>query len=639
MRTTLVLLVAVIVAAPIAEAQFGDLESKAMKQWTRTLEKSDDPAERREAVRNLGNLKTPEAVRLIADVLAGDEDASVRRQAADTLWRISDHAAAAEPALRGALEDPSPGVRVRAASALESLGVPAEELVDARVSGLGAERLRDRILAARELIGFVEGSRLAPPVIEVAAEEAGSPSWDLGETYLSPVDVLERMVRGSDPSFVPPVFVAIREVAPGAGHLALGLETLEPKPEDWTAALVALLGSPRESDQRASLKLLRERATDAEGVTTWVQPVTGLLADPDLIGDATFALGRAGGHAVSAVPALLKIVESDGDPTHREQAVEAIEAIGERGQAFPADTLRAVATSTLGPLSEAALNDPEADVRGAAVRALQKLRLEPDEVIPIYLEMIENETDDSAHRGACFGIRDLGTDASAAIPKLEQLLAGEVLNRDFVEQALNSVRTSAPDRDVATVAQPAGSGDAESALTALRAAGVEFSTYELYHALQKRQIDLVRNFLDAGMDPDQRVDESTGMRPLHTLYFGQGCPFMQPTPPETAEITRLLIERGADVNLQDDRGNSVLKMAAGCDVEVINALIAAGADPNAPDAGGMVPFDLAIALNKPGAAALIDAGFRLTPERAAALREGYAQDAEALALIDRAVGP
>lgn len=639
MRTKLALLIAVIVIAPVADAQFGNLEERAMKQWVRTLEKSDDPAERREAVRNLGNLKTPEAARLIADVLAGDEDATVRRQAADTLWRISDHAAAAEPALRRALEDPSPGVRLRAASALESLGVPAEELVDARIGGLEAERLRDRILASRELIGFVEGSRLAPTVIEVAAEEAETLSWNLGKAYLSPVDLLERMVAGSDPSFVPPVLAAIREVAPGAGHLALGLETLEPKPEDWTAALVGLLGSPRQGDRRASLMLLRERTTDADGVATWVEPVTGLLADPELVGDATFALRRAGGHAVSAVPALLRIVEGGGDPTHREQAIEAIEAIGERGQAFPAETLRAVAKSALGPLSEAALDDPEADVRGAAVRALQTLRLEPGEVIPIYLEMIENETDASAHRGACFGVRDLGTDAAAAIPKLEQLLEGEVLNRDFVEQALSSVRTSAPERDVATVAEPAGSSDADAALAALRTAGVDFSTRELYHALQKRQIDLVRRFLDAGMNPDQRVDESTGMRPLHTLYFGQGCPMMQPTPPETVEITRLLIERGADVNLQDDRGNSVLKMAAGCDAEVINALIAAGADPNVADPSGMVPFDLAIALNKPGAAALIDAGFRLTSERAEALRQGYAQDPEALKLIDRAVGP
>jgi HEAT repeat protein len=638
MRKTLALLFTVIVTVPVAEAQFGDLQDRAMKQWVRTLEKSDDPAERREAVRNLGNLKTPEAVRVITDVLTGDEDATVRRQAADTLWRISDHAAAAEPALRAALEDPSPGVRVRSASALESLGVPAEELVDARIVGLEAERLRDRILASRELIGFVEGSRLAPPVIEVAAEEAETLKWNLGDTYLSPIDVLERMVKKSDPSFVAPVLAAIRDVAPGAGHLALGLETLEPKPEDWTAALVGLLDSPRQGDRTASLTLLRERTTDADGVATWVEPVTGLLADPNLVGDATFALRRAGGHAVSAVPALLRIATGDTDPTHREQAIEAIEAIGARGQAFPADTLRGVAESALGPLSQAALNDPEADVRGAAVRALQELRLEPEEVIPIYLEMIENESDESAHRGACFGIRDLGTDAATAIPRLEQLLEGQVLNRDFVEQALNSVRTSAPDRDVATASQPAGSGDADAALAALRAAGIDFSTRELYVALQKRQVDLVRHFLDAGMNPDQRVHESTGMRPLHTLYFGQGCPFMQPTPPETAEITRLLIERGADVNLQDDRGNSVLKMAAGCEPEVINALIAAGADPNAPDPSGMVPFDLAISLNKPGAAALIDAGFRLSPERADGLRESYAQDPEALALIDRAAG-
>ena len=81
---------------------------------------------------------------------------------------------------------------MRAAAALEALGVPEEELVEARVAGLRAQRLRDRMLAARDLVGFVPGAQLVAPIAEVAAavplvvQEAGArvvPS-DLAELVL-----------------------------------------------------------------------------------------------------------------------------------------------------------------------------------------------------------------------------------------------------------------------------------------------------------------------------------------------------------------------------------------------------------------------------------------------------------------------
>jgi len=158
----LVVVAAVVVslAAGPAVADLSPDQQKLVDRYAKTLERSRDVTERRDAARSLGRIKAPEAVGPLTAALA-DSDASVRRQAADSLWRVGEVAAPAVDALRAVLDDPSPGVRVRAAAALEGLGVPEIELVEARIAGLEAEQLRDRILAARDLVGFVPGRPVA----------------------------------------------------------------------------------------------------------------------------------------------------------------------------------------------------------------------------------------------------------------------------------------------------------------------------------------------------------------------------------------------------------------------------------------------------------------------------------------------
>jgi ankyrin repeat protein len=112
---------------------------------------------------------------------------------------------------------------------------------------------------------------------------------------------------------------------------------------------------------------------------------------------------------------------------------------------------------------------------------------------------------------------------------------------------------------------------------------------------------------------------------------------VRPTPESTKAITRLLLERGADPNAVDDRGNSVLKMAAmACDAEIVRLLVAAGADVNATDPSGMAPFELTLWSGTDAAGALLEAGYRLPEDKAASYREAYADNPKALELIDRA---
>jgi len=635
-RFAVAVLALVVIAVPIS-AVSGPDDQKLVDRYSKTLQKDRDPGERRSAARSLGTMKIPEAVPPLIAALS-DADATVRRQAADSLWRIGEVAAPAVEALRGVLDDPSPGVRVRAAAALGALGVPEAELVDARVSGLGAEQLRDRILAARDLIGFVPSGQLVPPIVDVAAAEAETRAYDLGDAYLDPVDVLERMVRSGDTGFVEPVMAAVRSGNPGSRWLLKGLDKVEPKPEGWNRVLIAQLESPRTEDRQVALELLRSRVTEDAGVGEWIEPVIGVLGDDGVRGAAIRALAAARGHAAAAAGPLSRIVASDPDEDIREGAIDALASIGDRAQAFPSGDLRKVAETALPVLRTAAVEDPIEDVRGAALSALDTLRVGADEVLPTFLAAAANDPNDHNRFKALQYIRDLGSDAQSAIPELERIIDADPANRAMAEQALDFVKTRPPDFTLdVTTAETATTGSA-AALSRLREAGIDYTLHQYFLSLLQVQPERVALFLDAGMSPDERLDES-GMRPLHTLYQGaEGCAVQtRPTPDGTKQITRMLLERGADPNAVDDRGNSVLKFAAmECDAEVVRMLVAAGADVNAVDQNGMAPFELTLWSGTDAADALIEAGYRMPADKAATYREAYKDNSKAQELIDRA---
>lgn len=640
MRQALAIASVVVITASAAMADLARMQQKAIDRAVKTLGKSGDAKERREAIRTLSNFEVPEVVAPLIAALS-DPDPSVRRLAADALWRVSEVAAPAEEALWAALEDPSPGVRVRAAGALEALGAEESELVAAREAGLGAELLRDRILAARDLIGFVSSDRLAPPVIEVAAAESDTLSMDLGGSFLSPVDILERLVRAGDPGFVEPVMAAIAAANPGRRWLLKGLADLEPKPDNWNLVLVAQLGSARMEDRIVALDLLRGRSTGETGVEMWIQPVTATLAVPETRNPALWALEGAGGYAAAAAQKIASIVSTDPDEQNRERAAGALGEIGNRSRAFPTETLRAVAVAALPVLTTSAVQDPDTDVRRAALGALGQLWVSADEVLPTYLAIAADDPDSHNRFGALRRIRDLGTEAASAADELAAIAAADPDNRKIAEQALAAIRDQAPRFDPTVTTGKAEVGDTGAALAALRSSGVDFEPHQMWLALSEVDVEKVRLFLDAGIDPNERLDD-VGMRPLHVLYFGSGCTVMSyPSPAATTTLTNLLLERGADPNIADDRGNTVLKLAVmACDGSVATTLIEGGADMEATDNFDMTVFDLAVGISafsgSDAPQALLDAGFRPSPEKIASHRKNYSDNPQILKLLDQA---
>jgi ankyrin repeat protein len=95
--------------------------------------------------------------------------------------------------------------------------------------------------------------------------------------------------------------------------------------------------------------------------------------------------------------------------------------------------------------------------------------------------------------------------------------------------------------------------------------------------------DLVRLLLANAADPNQSAHNSTRVAPLHSGVAGGNV-----------EIVRALLDAGADVHPRQEGGFTPLHSAASeGDEEVVRLLLAHGADRDARSDGGKTPADLA----------------------------------------------
>ncbi len=615
-------------------------ELKIIKQSTKTLKRSRKARERVKAVNKLGRIKKAEVVPLLIKALS-DSDGDVRRAAADVLWRLGDLSEPAREPLMKLLDDPVPGVRVRAASALGMLGVSKDRLVTARVAGLEARRLRDRILAARGLVGFVPNADLVAPVLDVAAAEAKVRfESELGKRYLNPIDIVKRMNKTKDRGHVGPIIADIENGNPGSRFLIEGLSELKPLPENWTGLLVGRLGTGNQADLTQALVLLGQRTTEAQGVKIWVEPVTGVLKNRDRhIRSLTVqTLGRAGGFAAEAAPLLLSLA-TDRDAGIRKTALGAIAGIGDRTQPFPARTLDKVAKAAIPVVRKAAVSDPKPGVRRAAVKALGILRLSSDNVLTTFVAVARKDTDPQVRFAALLAIGDLGKNGVSAKADLEWIRDNDPVkgNRGAAKNALHAVLNNEPRYGMSVAAEAIKPG-AKAALGEIRKTSGKFTAHEFRLAITSLNAQAVKRYLDAGMSADMLLDRY-GSKPLHALFFGPpGCAVtIRPTLAATLGVARLLLDRGADPNGEDDRGNTPLKMAASsCDGRVIKLLLSAGADMNHKDPSGMTVFEMTLWSGSDAGDALLDAGFRLPAKKVKQLRESYKDNPKALKLLNRA---
>lgn len=109
----------------------------------------------------------------------------------------------------------------------------------------------------------------------------------------------------------------------------------------------------------------------------------------------------------------------------------------------------------------------------------------------------------------------------------------------------------------------------------------DYSQARFLQAVGEANTEIVKLFLDAGMDANAREHEQPG------------CPAIVPAiRADGIDTLKTLVERGADVNAKCADGNSPLIYAAksgklwGTEI-----LLNAGANPNAPDTNGLTPLN------------------------------------------------
>lgn len=141
--------------------------------------------------------------------------------------------------------------------------------------------------------------------------------------------------------------------------------------------------------------------------------------------------------------------------------------------------------------------------------------------------------------------------------------------------------------------------------------GREQARGALVTAIEKNASDVeaVRGLLNSGIDPDEGT--KSGYTPLMAASFRQGT-----------EVMRLLIQAGADVNLQDSSGRSALMQACSPpadrlpDPAGIQLLLQSGADRTLQDNNGRTAYDILMLRAEEDRETL-----RAQPQRLAACKE------------------
>jgi HEAT repeat protein len=610
-RSTFVLLALALSLQPpattSAEPQGGSGESRLDKMGreitARAVKdfKSKDPRKRLDAVKSLSSWKRPEGTAVLIQGLA-DVDENVRAESARSLRSYGKEAEPAREALRRALADSRPSVVAESAEALEqALGMTEKELGAARLRVLEEGDVTERFLAARGLVKQVAALRLVDPILTyIEAQLPGLSSSDDKSRNASRNNVeigeaaLQRLVKETrDRSLITALTNAARSFRQRNDVPLQALSLYEPRPEGWARLLVGQLGTRDPDARRQILTLMGRTATSAADVAVWAPEAARFEKDPDkwIRRAVVRALGDARGLASEQIDVPLRALTGEEDPDFREEAAEAIGEIGDRNQATPAAGKRLVAERAAPGLRTAMEKDPDEDVRDKAARALARLQLAADNAGPA---------------------KTAGPATPAPGP--------------------SAVRPKAASVDPQAEA---------SALSFLRSRKLTLDTNSFFGALTERDPAVVQAYLDAGTNPNDRAS-ADGDSPLAFLFRAAACsPAQRPTPGPVKEIVKLLLDRGADVNLADARANTPLMAAAmgGCDRETMGLLVKAGAKLDAKNAAGLTAFEMGLFSGHDGLEELIVAGYRLPPDKAALYRQGYASNPLSMALIAKAVAP
>ncbi len=435
-------------------------------QWTR----DKDPAVRAAALIALGTLisqsrgecyprnrisPVPEAALSSLIAALGDSEMTIRLAAIESLGWIGPDAAAAAPALRAVLRDPS--TSWPAFLALYNLIGPDEVWVSGtqdllpavlRVIQSGDSGARSSAAASlghlgrlcrqpspipgcddgslKSALGALEGA-LADHDRSVSSRAAEA-LWEFGADARGSLDSLIGALKRGE----------IREI-PSASTL----DRIGPEPR--LAVVSALLESLENSSSvhDAWVPTLRAlQALSPEAAQYGIHGVAEYLGhkDPMVRHKAVWTLGETGAQIHFAIPALLEALR-DGEPSVRYQAYSSLKKIGPRPDAVPSlvkafragdARFRTEVAGVLGQMGQGAmaaaptliraLNDPEDGIRRAAGSALRRIGPDLSTLVPVLLKRLQSTNPETRLRGIT-AIQSIGPSvARGMLPEIIEAL-------------------------------------------------------------------------------------------------------------------------------------------------------------------------------------------------------------------------
>lgn len=348
------------------------LGPRAIPSLVQLLERKDKRYLYPSIVRALGELKDPQTIAPLANILKGDRRPEVRQLAAKSLGAIDDRSVLSP--LVESLKDKDDGVRIAASEALQAH--PRKRIVPALVHVLSDSNPVVRANAAR-LIGKIGIAKAIPPLSLLTSDPEPQ----------TRVAVLQALGELGDET-----------AAPQLGY-ELG-EACKAGDEELASSVAAAMGTLK--DPRSTLPLLN--AIPPRRPATQV----GLINALGHIGDA------------SILPALVDLMTTGATPAVQVAAVkslgklggeDAIEPLKKAIQAGP--PMKPAAVMALGDvhseksvevLSEQ-LRDETAEIRRLAVLSLQQIG---DEVVVRHLRPMKNDADPRVAEAAVEALKSFG---------------------------------------------------------------------------------------------------------------------------------------------------------------------------------------------------------------------------------------
>jgi HEAT repeat protein len=288
--------------------------------------------EREAAPNTLAGMKAYVAIPDLAQAMVKDSNHQLRANAAHALWIMSDHAQAAEPALRQALKDDWTNVNLYAALALSDMHAAGPELIP----------VLQELCASRDLYAAVRAADLA-----ITIEK-------------DPTDYVQCLMRGMfDREQSLHVVTTMRDGPLYKAYLPVLLEgTRSAYPKVRTAS-VNVLGAAVFASPEVTY-LLRKMAVSEGNETVRLNAVQSLVSGGGGL-EAGVPAGTAEGTGAETIALLVTLLQGD-DWQVRKMSAQALR------------DARAGGPEVIAALS-AALKDPVNDVRIAAAQALRDIGL------------------------------------------------------------------------------------------------------------------------------------------------------------------------------------------------------------------------------------------------------------------------